>query len=127
MGYIYNKKMTESFGNFDLYEELEVKKTSTQEEIKKSYRKLAMKWHPDKNKGDPKCSEKFQRISHAYTILREPEKREKYDKYGNVDEDDWNYDEFMNNMNFEDLFKDFFDMDMDMGIDDEFKIDTGRH
>jgi DnaJ family protein A protein 2 len=66
----------------DLYAILELKKDATEEEIKKSYRKLAQKWHPDKNKNKEEATQKFQEISKAYEILSDPEKREKYDKYG---------------------------------------------
>lgn len=66
----------------DLYSILELKKDATEEEIKKSYRKLAQKWHPDKNKNKEEATKKFQEISKAYEILSNPEEREKYDKYG---------------------------------------------
>ena len=100
--------MSSSFGNFNLYEELEIPRESTQEEIKKSYKKLAMKWHPDKRADDPTATEKFQRISHAYSILQDPKKRSCYDKYGTVDEDNWNFEEFMKNFKFDFNF-DMFD------------------
>ena len=115
--------MSSSFGNFNLYEELEITKESTPEEIKKAYKKLAMKWHPDKNSGDPSATEKFQRISHAYSTLSDPKKKTYYDKYGTIDEDNFNYDDFMKNFKFDfnfdmfggDMFggqKEFFDMGM---------------
>ena len=66
----------------DLYAILELNKDATIEEIKKSYRKLAQKYHPDKNKNKTEATEKFQEISKAYEILSDPEKKEKYDKYG---------------------------------------------
>ncbi len=66
-------------GNRDLYEILEVKRTATQEEIKKAYRKLARQYHPDANPNDPKAEEKFKEISSAYEILSDPEKRKQYD------------------------------------------------
>ena len=98
-----------TFGDFNYYEELEIPKESTPEEIKKAYKKLAMKWHPDKNSDDPNATEKFQRISHAYTILSDTKKRAYYDKYGKVDEDNFNFEEFMKNFNFNDIFADLFD------------------
>lgn len=100
--------MSTSFGNFDLYEELEITKESTQEQIKKAYKKLAMKWHPDKNSGNEQATEKFQRISHAYSILSDPKKKTYYDKYGTIDEDNFNFDEFMKNFKFDFNF-DMFD------------------
>tara|TARA_B100000029_G_scaffold516458_1_gene629982 strand:+ start:3359 stop:4489 length:1131 start_codon:yes stop_codon:yes gene_type:complete len=66
----------------DFYEILEVSRTASDEEIKKSYRKLAMKYHPDKNKGNSKAEKKFKEISAAYEILKDPQKKAAYDQYG---------------------------------------------
>jgi molecular chaperone DnaJ len=63
----------------DLYEALGVKKTASQDEIKKAYRKLARKYHPDANQDDPKAEERFKEISHAHDVLSDPEKRKEYD------------------------------------------------
>jgi len=103
--------MSSAFDNFDLYEELETPRESTPEEIKKAYKKLAMRWHPDKNHNDPSSTEKFQRISHAYSILSDPKKKSYYDKYGKVDEDNFNFEEFMKNFKFDFVF-DMFDENM---------------
>ncbi|KAG7288858.1 hypothetical protein NEMBOFW57_005217 [Staphylotrichum longicolle] len=65
-----------------LYEQLNVSPTANQEEIKKAYRKAALKWHPDKNKDNPDAAEKFKECSQAYEILSDPEKRKLYDQYG---------------------------------------------
>ncbi|RFU81611.1 psi1 [Trichoderma arundinaceum] len=65
-----------------LYDTLGVKPESSQDEIKKGYRKAALKWHPDKNKDNPNASEKFKECSQAYEILSDPEKRKIYDQYG---------------------------------------------
>jgi curved DNA-binding protein CbpA len=100
-----------AFENFDLYEELEITKEASSEEIKKAYKKLAMRWHPDKNANDPSATEKFQRISHAYSILSDSKKKSMYDKYGTVDEDNWNFEEFMKNFQF-DFIYDLFDENM---------------
>ncbi|KAM0249076.1 hypothetical protein ACHAP5_003016 [Fusarium lateritium] len=65
-----------------LYDTLNVKPEATQDEIKKGYKKAALKWHPDKNKDSPDASEKFKECSQAYEILSDPEKRKIYDQYG---------------------------------------------
>lgn len=66
----------------DYYKILEVSKSASQEEIKKAYRKLAVKYHPDKNKDDKKAEERFKEIGEAYEVLKDPEKRKKYDQLG---------------------------------------------
>jgi DnaJ family protein A protein 2 len=64
------------------YDCLGLSKSATVDEIKKAYRKLAMKYHPDKNANNPQAHEKFQEISNAYEVLSDPEKRQIYDQYG---------------------------------------------
>jgi len=66
----------------DYYEILGVKKTASDEELKKAYRNLAKKWHPDKHKGDKDAENKFKEISEAYAVLSDKEKREQYDRLG---------------------------------------------
>jgi curved DNA-binding protein len=66
----------------DYYKILGVGKTATQDEIKKAYRKLANKYHPDKTKGDKAAEEKFKEINEANEILSDPAKRKKYDQFG---------------------------------------------
>ncbi|RKF61879.1 DnaJ-like protein subfamily B member 4 [Erysiphe neolycopersici] len=65
-----------------LYDALEIDPSASQDEIKKAYRKMALKHHPDKNKDNPNSVEKFKVVSQAYEILSDPEKRSLYDKYG---------------------------------------------
>ncbi|KAI1424376.1 hypothetical protein F5Y12DRAFT_715324 [Xylaria sp. FL1777] len=65
-----------------LYDQLNVKPDASQDEIKKAYRKAALKYHPDKNKDNPNAAEKFKECSQAYEILSDPEKRKIYDQYG---------------------------------------------
>ena len=66
----------------DYYNLLNVSKSASADEIKKSYRKLAIKWHPDKNKGDANAEEKFKKISEAYDVLSDESKRQSYDQFG---------------------------------------------
>ncbi len=66
----------------DYYSILGVSKSATEDEIKKSYRKLAQKYHPDKNSGDASAEEKFKDISEAYEVLKDADKRRKYDNLG---------------------------------------------
>src|SRR5437870_1857774 len=66
----------------DYYDILGVKKNATDEELKKAYRNLAKKYHPDKNKGNKEAENKFKEISEAYAVLSDKEKREQYDRLG---------------------------------------------
>lgn len=66
----------------DYYEVLGVSKDASQDEIKKAYRKKAMKYHPDRNSDDPKAEEKFKEASEAYEVLRDEQSRQRYDRFG---------------------------------------------
>jgi molecular chaperone DnaJ len=68
----------------DYYEVLGVSKDADAEEIRKSYRKLAVKYHPDKNPGDHTAEERFKELGEAYEVLSEPQKRANYDRYGHA-------------------------------------------
>ena len=66
----------------DFYATLGVSKDASDDQIKKSYKKLAFKYHPDRNKGDKKSEEKFKEINEAYQVVGDSEKRSQYDTYG---------------------------------------------
>lgn len=86
----------------DYYEVLGVQRTATPEEIKKAYRRLALKYHPDKNKGDKTAEAKFKEISEAYAILSDADKRKRYDT-GGVQQ--FNSQDFQN-FDWEHIFRD---------------------
>lgn len=69
----------------DYYEVLGLQKGASDDEIKKAFRKMAIKYHPDKNKGDKEAEEKFKEINEAYQVLSDPEKKNMYDQYGTAD------------------------------------------
>jgi curved DNA-binding protein len=71
--------------NKDYYTSLGIPKTASEAEIKKAYKKLAMQYHPDRNKGDKKAEEKFKEINEAYQILGDKEKKKNYDQFGSSD------------------------------------------
>lgn len=83
----------------DYYQILGVQKTADPEEIKKAYRKLALKYHPDRNPNNPTAEGKFKQISEAYAVLSDPEKRKQYDSFGS--------DQFSQRFSREDIFRDF--------------------
>ena len=66
----------------DFYQTLGVSRDASDSEIKKAYRKLAVQYHPDKNPGNKEAEEKFKEISAAFDVLKDPEKRAKYDQFG---------------------------------------------
>ena len=71
----------------DYYAILGVSRNASEKEIKQAYRRLARKYHPDVNPGDKAAEAKFKEMSEAYEVLSDPEKRKKYDRYG----DQWQY------------------------------------
>jgi curved DNA-binding protein len=97
----------------DYYNLLGVSKNATPEEVKKAYRKLALKYHPDRTKGDKEAEERFKEISEAYAVLSDKEKRQQYDTFGDAG--------FQQRFSREDIFRNF-----DMGsILREFGFDFG--
>lgn len=83
----------------DYYKILGVEKSASPQEIKKSYRKLALKFHPDHNEGDKSAEAKFKDLNEAYAVLRDPEKKQQYDMFG--------AEGFQNRFSQEDIFRDF--------------------
>ncbi len=92
----------------DYYEILGVGKNSTQEEIKKAYRKVAIQFHPDKNQGDSAAEEKFKEAAEAYEILSNTEKRAQYDRFGHSRPGAGGFRG--HDMNMEDIFSQFGDI-----------------
>jgi DnaJ-class molecular chaperone len=68
----------------DYYKILGVAKTASQDDIKKAYRKLALKYHPDRNKDNPGAEDKFKEVGEAYAVLGDAEKRKQYDTFGSA-------------------------------------------
>ena len=68
----------------DYYEVLGVQRSATDQELKQAYRRLAVKFHPDKNPGDKEAEEKFKELSEAYQVLSQPELRSRYDRFGHA-------------------------------------------
>lgn len=91
----------------DYYKVLGVAKDASAEEIKKSFRKLAVKYHPDRNQGDKGAEEKFKQINEAYAVLSDPEKRKKYDTFGSADfHQQYSQEDIFRNFDFSGTFKD---------------------
>ena len=91
----------------DYYEVLGVKKTSTEDEIKKAYRKLAMKHHPDRNPGNKQAEERFKDINEAYAVLSDKKKRAQYDQFGPSGfSQRYSQEDIFRGFDISDLFKD---------------------
>jgi curved DNA-binding protein len=104
----------------DYYQVLGVKKDASKEEIRKAYRKLAMKYHPDHTKGDKAAEERFKKISEAYAVLSDEKKRKEYDTFG--------AEGFRQRFSQEDIFRgfDFGDIFREFGFGGDFFSGRGR-
>ncbi len=92
----------------DYYQILGIDKKASAAEIKKAYRKLALKYHPDKTKGDKAMEDKFKKISEAYAVLSDPEKRNQYDTYGSADfQQRFSQEDIFRNFNMGDILREF--------------------
>ena len=102
----------------DYYEVLGVPRNANEGDIKKAYRQLALQHHPDRNPGSKEAEEKFKEASEAYEVLRDPEKRGLYDRYGHEGLSRTGFSGFAG---FEDIFSSFGDI-----FEDFFGFGTGR-
>ncbi|HUU85313.1 MAG TPA: molecular chaperone DnaJ [Phycisphaerae bacterium] len=102
-------------GQRDYYEVLEVAATASADEIKKAYRRKALKHHPDRNQGDPEAEARFKEAAEAYEVLSDPGKRERYDRYGHAGIGGAGLHDF-SHMGVEDIFSMFGDIFGGMGF-----------
>ena len=92
----------------DYYEILGLKKGASPDEIKKAFRKLAVKYHPDKNAGDKKAEDRFKEINEAYAVLSDPEKKSQYDQFGSTGfHQRYSQEDIFRNFNANDIFREF--------------------
>ena len=106
----------------DYYNLLEVDRNSSDEDIKKNYRKFALKYHPDKNQGNEEACNKFKDISEAYSILSNPDKRKQYDLLGDIDD---SYADMEDPFHvFNNIFQQHMQSFMNMQYDDNININS---
>lgn len=92
----------------DYYEILGLKKGASPDEIKKAFRKLAIKYHPDKNAGDKKAEDRFKEINEAYAVLSDPQKKSQYDQFGSAGfHQRYSQEDIFRNFNAGDIFREF--------------------
>jgi curved DNA-binding protein len=92
----------------DYYAALGLEKAASADQIKKAYRKLAMKFHPDKNPDDKKAEERFKEITEAYAVLSDPEKKQQYDQFGDTAfHQRFSQEDIFRNADLGDIFREF--------------------
>jgi DnaJ-class molecular chaperone len=107
----------------DYYSILNLEKNATLEEIKKSYKKLALQYHPDKNQGNSEATEKFKEVSEAYSVLSNDDKRRQYDVMGSTDDDFDGFDGMEDPFAvFNNIFKQHLSSFMNMQYDKDINI-----
>ena len=99
----------------DYYEVLGVQKDASADDIKKAYRQLALKYHPDRNPGDKNAEEKFKEAAEAYEVLSDPQKRSRYDQFGHAGMSGNGFSDF-GGMNMQDIFSHMGSIFEDLGI-----------
>ena len=104
----------------DYYEILEVPKNASADEIKKAYRKQAIKFHPDKNPGDKQSEENFKEAAEAYEVLSDTSKRQRYDQFGHAGMGGQGFSGFSGGMSMDDIFSHFGDIFGGGGFGDSF-------
>jgi curved DNA-binding protein len=110
----------------DYYKILGVDKKASSGEIKKAYRKMAMKYHPDHAKDDKTAEDKFKKISEAYAVLSDDEKRKQYDTYGSADfQQRFTQEDIFRNFDFSDIFREFGFGGRGSGRDSGFRFSFG--
>jgi len=100
----------------DYYEVLGVIKSASPEEIKKAYRKLALKYHPDRNKGDKAAEAKFKEAGEAYHVLSDKERKTNYDQFGHAAFEGTGGRGGFSNFDFSNIFSDIFGSDSEINI-----------
>lgn len=92
----------------DYYAALGLEKTASADQIKKAYRKLAMKYHPDKNPDDKKAEERFKELTESYAVLSDPEKKKQYDQFGDTGfHQRFSQEDIFRNVDLGDIFREF--------------------
>lgn len=110
----------------DYYEILGVGRDADEEEIKRAYKRLAMKYHPDRNPDDPRAAEKMKEVNEAYAVLSDPEKRRLYDLYGHQGLEGYTYDDLVAGVDFGSLLEELFGSFFGGGLFESLFGESGR-